>query len=76
MFDFFSVEVLLKAAGDAPIMTKKKWVVDGSKQVAYLIEFIKKYIRCEESDSLVRKSTGYSVMDIYLCKPCIGLMCR
>ncbi|XP_031567514.1 ubiquitin-like protein ATG12 [Actinia tenebrosa] len=46
------VEVLLKAAGDAPIMKKKKWTVEGTKTIAYLIEFIKKYIRCEPSDSL------------------------
>ena len=48
-----AVEVLLKAAGDAPIMVKKKWVVDGSKQVSYIIEFIRKYIKCEPQDSLV-----------------------
>jgi ubiquitin-like protein ATG12 len=47
------VEVLLKAAGDAPIMKKKKWTVEGTKTIAYLIEFIKKYIRCEPEDSLV-----------------------
>ncbi|PFX22632.1 autophagy protein 12-like [Stylophora pistillata] len=46
------VEVLLKAAGDAPIMVKKKWVVDGSKQVSYIVEFIRKYIKCEPQDSL------------------------
>ncbi|CAH3037156.1 unnamed protein product [Porites evermanni] len=46
------VEVLLKAAGDAPIMVKKKWQVDGTKQVAYIIEFIRKYIKCEPHDSL------------------------
>ncbi|XP_074639188.1 ubiquitin-like protein ATG12 [Acropora palmata] len=46
------VEVLLKAAGDAPIMVKKKWTVDGSKQVAYIVEFIRKYIKCEPKDSL------------------------
>ena len=50
---FVVVEVLLKAAGDAPIMMKKKWVVDGSKQVSYIIEFIRKYIKCEQQDSLV-----------------------
>ena len=51
--DISAVEVLLKAAGDAPIMVKKKWVVDGSKQVSYIIEFIRKYIKCEPQDSLV-----------------------
>lgn len=51
---FLLVEVLLKAAGDAPIMVKKKWSVDGTKQVAYIIEFIRKYIKCEPKDSLVR----------------------
>jgi ubiquitin-like protein ATG12 len=50
----FSVDVLLKAAGDAPIMKKKKWAVDANKTVAYLVEFIRKYIKCTPSDSLVR----------------------
>ena len=56
------VEVLLKAAGDAPIMVKKKWQVDGTKQVAYIIEFIRKYIKCEAQDSLVSDMTGKLLM--------------
>ena len=47
------VDVLLKAAGDAPIMKKKKWAVDPNKTVAYLVEFIRKYIKCTPADSLV-----------------------
>lgn len=46
------IDVLLKAAGDAPIMKKKKWAVDANKPVAYLIEFIRKYIKCDPSESL------------------------
>ena len=46
------IDVLLKAAGDAPIMKKKKWAVDGNKPMAYLTEFIRKYIKCEPSESL------------------------
>ena len=46
------IDVLLKAAGDAPIMKKKKWAVDPNKTVAYLVEFIRKYIKCTPSDSL------------------------
>ena len=46
------IDVLLKAAGDAPIMKKKKWAVDGNKPVAYLTQFIKKYIKCEPHESL------------------------
>ena len=46
------IDVLLKAAGDAPIMKKKKWAVDANKPIAYLIEFIRKYIKCEPSESL------------------------
>ena len=64
---FSTVEVLLKAAGDAPIMVKRKWGVDGSKQVAYLIEFIRKYIKCEPQDSLVSAFyTAYSTLQKYL----------
>ena len=46
------IDVLLKAAGDAPIMKKKKWAVEGTKPVAYLTQFIKKYIKCEPHESL------------------------
>ena len=46
------IDVLLKAAGDAPIMKEKKWAVDANKPVAYLSEFIRKYIKCEPSESL------------------------
>ena len=34
-------------------MKKKKWAVDAHKTVAYLVEFIRKYIKCAASDSLV-----------------------
>ena len=64
MFIFLLVEVLLKAAGDAPIMVKKKWSVDGTKQVSYIIEFIKKYIKCEPKDSLVSYLSGQSFLFI------------
>jgi len=46
------IDVLLKAAGDAPIMKKKKWAVESNKQVAYLTQFIRKYIKCEPDESL------------------------
>ena len=34
-------------------MKKKKWAVDRNKQVSYLIDFIRKYIKCDSSESLV-----------------------
>ncbi|XP_013399207.1 ubiquitin-like protein ATG12 [Lingula anatina] len=46
------VDVLLKATGDAPIMKKKKWAVDPSKKIGWIIEFIKKYIKAEPSESV------------------------
>lgn len=50
---FISVDVLLKPAGDAPIMKKKRWAVERSKKVSSICEFIKKYIKCDPSDSMV-----------------------
>jgi len=47
-----TIDVLLKAAGDAPIMKKKKWAVDPAKKVGWIIDFIRKYIRCEANESL------------------------
>ncbi|KAI8503217.1 Ubiquitin-like protein [Branchiostoma belcheri] len=46
------IDVLLKGAGDAPIMKKKKWAVDPTKKVSWIIEFIRKYIKCEPHESL------------------------
>jgi len=46
------VDILLKPAGDAPIMKKKKWTVDRSKRIAWVSDFIKKYIKSDPSESL------------------------
>ncbi|XP_002736735.1 ubiquitin-like protein ATG12 [Saccoglossus kowalevskii] len=46
------IDLLLKAAGDAPIMKKKKWAVDPSKKIGWVMEFIRKYIKCEPNQSL------------------------
>ncbi|XP_022080545.1 autophagy protein 12-like [Acanthaster planci] len=46
------VDILLKATADAPIMKKKKWAVDRTKKVSWVIEFIRKYIKCDPSESL------------------------
>ncbi|XP_046854982.1 autophagy protein 12-like isoform X2 [Xenia sp. Carnegie-2017] len=46
------IDVLLKAAGDAPIMKKKKWAVSGNKTVAFVVEFIRKRIKCSPAESL------------------------
>ncbi|XP_064615932.1 ubiquitin-like protein ATG12 [Liolophura sinensis] len=46
------VDVLLKPAGDAPIMRKKKWAVERTKQIGWVSEFIKKYIKSDPSESL------------------------
>jgi ubiquitin-like protein ATG12 len=40
-------------------MKKKKWAVDANKTVAYLVEFIRKYIKCAASDSLVCRNATY-----------------
>ncbi|XP_066976926.1 ubiquitin-like protein ATG12 isoform X2 [Macrobrachium rosenbergii] len=46
------IDVLLKATGDAPIMKKKKWAVEGDKPVGWVAEFIRKYLKLEPSESL------------------------
>ncbi|KAJ8319477.1 hypothetical protein KUTeg_004568 [Tegillarca granosa] len=38
--------------GDAPILKKKKWAVERNKQISWICAFIKKYIRCDPTDSL------------------------
>ena len=50
---FHAVDILLKATGDAPIMTRRKWAVDRTKKVGGIIEFIWKYLKLDQ-ESLVR----------------------
>jgi ubiquitin-like protein ATG12 len=46
------VEILLKAAGNAPILKKKKFLLERSKNVHYVIEWLKKYMRLNTNDQL------------------------
>jgi len=46
------VEVRLQAAGDAPIMKQKNYKVDGDKKISWIIQFIRKYLKLEQNDSL------------------------
>ncbi|KAK8401006.1 hypothetical protein O3P69_002644 [Scylla paramamosain] len=46
------IDVLLKATGDAPIMKKKKWAVEGEKRVGWVADFIRKYLKMDQNDSL------------------------
>ncbi|KAK2161540.1 hypothetical protein LSH36_115g13087 [Paralvinella palmiformis] len=46
------IDILLKATGDAPIMKKRKWAVDKKKKIGWVIEFIKRYIKCEPHESV------------------------
>ncbi len=51
----FPVEVRLQAAGDAPIMKQKNYKVDGEKRVQWVIAFIRKYLKMDEGEQLVRQ---------------------
>lgn len=46
------IDVLLKPAGNAPILKKKKWTVDRHKQIGWICDFIRKLIRTETEDSV------------------------
>ncbi|KAL0278888.1 UNVERIFIED_CONTAM: hypothetical protein PYX00_000570 [Menopon gallinae] len=50
--DTHKVDILLKATGNAPIMKKKRWAVDQERNVGWVIEFIKKYLRVDPSENL------------------------
>lgn len=46
------VDVLLKPAGNAPILKKKRWTVDRHKKIGWISDFIRKFIRTETEDSV------------------------
>ncbi|KAH3778735.1 hypothetical protein DPMN_180206 [Dreissena polymorpha] len=49
---FISVNVLLKAAGDAPILKKKKYTLERNKRIAYISTFLSKLIKLESGESI------------------------
>ncbi|XP_052230872.1 ubiquitin-like protein ATG12 [Dreissena polymorpha] len=46
------VNVLLKAAGDAPILKKKKYTLERNKRIAYISTFLSKLIKLESGESI------------------------
>lgn len=46
------VVLLLKAAGNAPVMKRTKWTVGRDKTIFWVLEFIRKYISCDKNESL------------------------
>jgi ubiquitin-like protein ATG12 len=39
-------------------MKKKKWAVDPEKKIGWITEFMKKYLKLDRSEYLVRYGTG------------------
>ncbi|KAK4886326.1 hypothetical protein RN001_002597 [Aquatica leii] len=44
------VDILLKPTGNAPIMKRRRWAVDADKQLGWIIEFVKKYLKLESHE--------------------------
>lgn len=49
---FFSVDILLKPTANAPIMKRKKWAVEADKQIGWIVEFMRKYLKLEAEEQL------------------------
>ena len=49
-----SVDVLLKAVGDTPIMKTKKWAVEKGRTVQSLSQFIARFLKLDPNEQLVR----------------------
>lgn len=49
------IDLLLKATGDAPIMSRKKWSVNADQTVGWVISFIRQYLNLGAEDSLVSR---------------------
>ncbi|RNA41397.1 ubiquitin ATG12 [Brachionus plicatilis] len=46
------IEIFLKAVGNAPILKRKKFLLDRSKNVKFIIEWLKKYMKLETKDHI------------------------
>ena len=52
------------ATGDAPIMKQKNYKVDNDKKIEWIIAFIRKYLKLEESESLVSEFEIVTLLSI------------
>jgi len=52
----FTVDILLKATGNAPIMKQKKWSVCQDNPIGRISEFVRKYLKLDPREKLVRKT--------------------
>lgn len=46
------IDILLKPTGNAPIMKKQRWAVPADRKIAGIIDFIRKYLKLEPTESL------------------------
>jgi len=46
------IDILLNAAGNAPIMKQRKWTVDYMKDINWVSKFISKYLKLEPEEKL------------------------
>ncbi|XP_059051556.1 autophagy protein 12-like [Achroia grisella] len=72
--DKVKVDILLKATGNAPIMKKKKWAVPAEKQIGWIMEFVKKYLKLDPDEKLFlyvnqtfAPSPDQTVKNLYEC---------
>lgn len=55
------MDILLKPTGNAPIIKKKKWTVDGDKKISWVIKFMRKYLKLESNEKLVNISNMHMI---------------
>lgn len=49
----FTVDILLKATGNAPIMKQKKWSVSQDYCIGRISDFIRRYLKLDSNEKLV-----------------------
>jgi len=55
----FAVTVSLKPAGNAPLLRQRKFLVERSRTVGWMLQWLKKTLKCEPEESVVREITAH-----------------
>lgn len=53
MLKLFSVEIRLQPTPGAPIISKKNYKVDSDRRIDWIITFLRRYLKMDQSESLV-----------------------
>lgn len=56
--------VSLKPAGNAPLLNKKKFLVEGNRTIGWMHQWLRKNLKCEAEETMVKPKSLFLACEI------------